>query len=109
MPVKHIRNLGELAPIIAGEKRPIVIKFYASWCAPCKAITPVFKQYADHPQCASIVFVDVDVDSAPDVAKEFGISGMPTFKAIKNKVVIDDFSGASKERLQQMISKCIRQ
>ena len=108
MPVKHIQNLSELATIITNEQRAIIIKFSASWCAPCKSIAPIYKQYSDNPRCSqSIVFIEVDIDEAPKIAEKFGISGMPTFKAIKKSKVIDDFSGASKERLVQMISTCM--
>jgi thioredoxin 1 len=108
MPVKHVKNLSDLAQIISSEKRAIIIKFSAKWCGPCKTITPIFVGHSDNPQVSkSIVFVEVDVDEAPDIAEKFGVASMPTFKAIKQSMVIGNFSGASREKLSQMIAKCM--
>lgn len=60
------------------EGLPTVIDFYATWCGPCKAISPLFEmlrsEYSDR-----INFRSVDVDIQTDVAEKYNITAMPTF------------------------------
>lgn len=106
MPVKHINSYNELMTLIKSEQKAIIVKFSASWCGPCKMITPIFKKYADSEYGNKIVFVEVDVDEAPKIAEEFKVTSMPTFKAIRVRKIINEFKGASKEDLQRMVSMC---
>lgn len=53
--------------------------FSATWCGPCKMISPFFEQLAG--QFPSLVFLKVDVDACQGVAAECGIQAMPTFQA----------------------------
>lgn len=108
MPVKHIQSMNELKYIMDHERRPILIKFSAAWCGPCKMITPVFVQFSNNPQYdKSIVFAEVDVDQSPVIAEYFGVSSMPTFKVVRNGTVYNEFSGASKDKLLQLINSCL--
>lgn len=57
---------------------PTVIDFYATWCGPCKAISPVFEklkgEYSD-----KVNFVSIDVDQDTETAMKYSVSAMPTF------------------------------
>lgn len=107
MPVRHISSYDELLTLINREQKPIIIKFSASWCGPCKMITPVFKQYAESPRYKdAIIFVEVDVDQSPKIAEKFNVTSMPTFKAVRVHKIINEFVGGSKENLQSMVSMC---
>jgi thioredoxin len=85
----------------AGDKL-VVVDFTATWCGPCKMISPTFHKMADdNPDC---VFLQVDVDDADDVAAACEINSMPTFQFYKNKAKVGQFSGANKEKLTEMFN-----
>ena len=65
----------------AGDKL-VVIDFFATWCGPCKMISPVLEEM--EAQMSNVKFLKVDVDEAEDVAVHYQISAMPTFIFIKN-------------------------
>ena len=81
--VKQIGSLADLNKEMAdaGDKL-VVIDFYATWCGPCKMISPKLEEMSKTK--TNVVFLKVDVDEAEDVAMEYNISAMPTFLFMKN-------------------------
>uniref|UniRef100_A0A674JDP1 Thioredoxin domain-containing protein n=1 Tax=Terrapene triunguis TaxID=2587831 RepID=A0A674JDP1_9SAUR len=69
----------------AGDKL-VVVDFSATWCGPCKMIKPFFHSLCE--KFPDVVFLEVDVDDAQDVALECAVQCMPTFQFYKqgNKV-----------------------
>ena len=57
---------------INGDK-PVVIDFWATWCGPCRQISPIFEKIATLPVGEKVAFYKVDVDTVPDVSQEVGI------------------------------------
>ena len=57
----------------------VVVDWYAHWCGPCKMFKPIFKKMAE--EQTDILFCKIDVDELQDLAAEYGIRSMPTFKA----------------------------
>lgn len=70
----------------------LFIDFAASWCAPCKVFTDVFKQAQE--KNPDILFATVDVDKEIKLAQEFNIQSVPHLIVMKKKVVIYSDSGA---------------
>ena len=66
----------------------VVIDFFATWCGPCKMISPKIEAMAG--EMSNVVFLKVDVDEAEDVAQEYNISAMPTFIFLKNGQKVKD-------------------
>ena len=85
--VTAVESMDELKEKLAeaGDKL-VVVDFHATWCGPCKMIAPKIALMAD--QYRDVVFLKVDVDEAEDVAAEYHVSAMPTFKFIKNGKVV---------------------
>jgi thioredoxin len=85
--------------------RPAVIDFYAVWCAPCKAMSPILEklsvQYAD-----SVYFYKIDVDKEQELAAVFGIQSIPTLFFIPLNGEPQPVVGAmSKEELEERINQ----
>ena len=64
--------------------KPAIVDFYASWCGPCRAISPILEELAAEYK-DKIVIYKVDVDASPDLAQAFGIRSIPAVLFIPHK------------------------
>jgi thioredoxin len=82
----------------------LIVDFYATWCGPCKVISPVFDKLAKpHESSTSIIFAQCDVDKAKDVAQACGITAMPTFQFFKQGKKVGEVKGADVQQLSTKI------
>lgn len=74
------------------KKDKVVLDFFATWCGPCKRLSPRIdksaKKYSD------IIFVKIDVDEFPTIAKEYDVMSMPTLIFIQNGSIVHAIKGA---------------
>ena len=70
------------------------VKFGAQWCGPCRIVNTQLEKMKT--EFDTINFISVDVDDNPELAKEYGISSLPTVILIRDGEVIDKFIGAVK-------------
>lgn len=75
---------------------PVVVDLWASWCAPCKQLSPVLERLA-RAAGGAWMLAKVDVDANPRIAQLFGVQSMPTVIAIAAGQPIDAFAGAQPE------------
>ncbi|KAL2108420.1 hypothetical protein VUR80DRAFT_3813 [Thermomyces stellatus] len=107
MVVKAINNKAEWDALLA-EGKPVLVDFYATWCGPCKVISPMFEQHSENPAYKDVVtFAKIDVDAVPDVAAELGIRAMPTFLLFKDGKKVDEMLGANPQGLQGLVQKAV--
>ncbi|KAF8079232.1 putative TRX2-thioredoxin II [Lyophyllum atratum] len=102
MPVRTIKSYKEFMTVIEG-KKPIVVDFWATWCGPCKVISPVFERLSDLPENKEIGFYKVDVDEQQEVALEAKIRAMPTFIYFKDGDKKLEVVGANPAALEALI------
>ncbi|ODO07335.1 thioredoxin [Cryptococcus wingfieldii CBS 7118] len=77
----------------------VVIDFWATWCGPCRVISPIFESLEARGHHPGVKFHKVDVDEQPEIAEDVGIRAMPTFIAFKDGQKVDELVGADPERL----------
>nr|CAI5819027.1 unnamed protein product [Callosobruchus analis] len=102
--VTHIKDKADLETKLtdAGDQL-VVVDFFATWCGPCKMISPKLEELAK--EYSNVIILKVDVDECEDIAMEYNISSMPTFVFIKNKSVVTTFSGANYDKLKQTVEQ----
>ncbi|ESQ48131.1 hypothetical protein EUTSA_v10020954mg [Eutrema salsugineum] len=83
--------------------RLLILYFTATWCGPCRYMSPLYSSLAtQHPR---VVFLKVDIDEANDVAASWNISSVPTFCFIRDGKQVDKVVGADKGSLEQKIAQ----
>lgn len=85
----------------------LVAQFTASWCGPCRAITPVIDQLYLSDKCANIEFVRIDLDLQQQVLAAHSISSVPTFIFFSSGSPIDRVLGANARAINAALDKLV--
>ena len=72
--------------------KPVLLDFWAPWCAPCRMVVPIIEEIAS--ERPDIKVGKINVDEQPELASKFGIMSIPTLVVMKNGKIVTKVSGA---------------
>ncbi len=88
---------------VLGSDLPVLVDFWAPWCAPCRIIAPVVEEISNE-LSGKLKVVKVNTDISPVIAQRYGIMSIPTLGIFKNGKMVNSVIGAvPKEYLMQSI------
>jgi thioredoxin 1 len=86
---------------------PALVDFWASWCAPCRAIAPTIEEMAAQYN-GKVRVTKMNVDENPATPVKYGVRGIPTFILFKDGKVLDQLVGAGpKTQIKDLIEKAL--
>lgn len=98
---------GDFEEKVIKNKLPVLVDFFAEWCAPCKMAAPIIEELAGEYK-GKVVIGKVDVDSNQAVAGKFGVMSIPTVIMFKDGKEVDRKTGfAGKAGYEEMIKKVV--
>lgn len=89
----EIKNMAEFEKEAINEEGTVVIDFYATWCRPCKIMTPIIEEIAN--EYNDVKFIKIDIDKNEELAIKYNVMSIPTIIIMKNGEVAKTFVGVT--------------
>ncbi|MEE1054920.1 MAG: thioredoxin [Acutalibacteraceae bacterium] len=95
-------NKDNFETAVQNSEKTVLVDFWASWCGPCRMVSPIVDEIAEeNPQ---YLVAKVNVDEEPELAQKFGIQSIPTLIVFKDGKIADKMIGVrSKEQILGML------
>ena len=101
MPVINITKDSFKNEVVESSK-PVLIDFWASWCGPCRMVSPIVDEIAE--ERSDIKVCKINVDEQPELAGSFGVMSIPTLVVMKDGKVVNRAVGAMpKQRILALL------
>lgn len=104
-----IVNVGdsEFKKVVLDSEKPVLVDFWATWCAPCRAIAPALEELAGVYD-GKVTIAKMNVDEHQDTPQQFGVRSLPTLLMFKGGKVVEQIIGAvPKSKLEAAIQKVV--
>ena len=88
-------------------QNPILVDFWAPWCAPCRAVAPIVEELAKEYK-GKVEFAKVNVDESPFIASNYSVMSIPTLMIFKDGKPVEHVIGfKSKDQLKKLLDKAL--
>ncbi|MBW6409079.1 thioredoxin [Clostridium weizhouense] len=87
-----IINSNEFIEQVENNKGVVVVDFFATWCAPCKMLAPIFEEVGSEFD-EKAKFFKLDVDQSGDIAQKYGVFSIPTIIIFKDGKSVENLAG----------------
>lgn len=92
---------------IINSQQPVLVDFYATWCGPCKTLSPILEQLQTDYE-GKIQILKIDVDENPDLASKYDIRSIPTLMTFKNGEILQTMKGfLGKSKVEDLIKSSL--
>lgn len=106
MAVVHLTDQNFAAEVLKSEI-PVLVDFFAVWCGPCKAMSPVIDELAAAYD-GKIKICKLDVDQNPETSQKYGVMSIPALLFFKGGETVDSLVGLqSKEKLEEKLTALV--
>jgi thioredoxin 1 len=93
--------------VVLKSKTPVIVDFWAEWCAPCRAISPIIKDLAAR-FGDRVKIVKMNIDENPATPGTYGVRAIPTVLAFRNGTVVEQITGARQRKaFEEMVEKLL--
>jgi len=94
--------------VVLGSETPALVDFWASWCAPCRALAPIVEEIAGE-FIGKLRVVKMNVDENPSTPGRYGVRGIPTLILFNEGKVVDQVVGAvPKKQISDLVNKAVK-
>lgn len=97
----------DFARTVLGSDVPVLVDFYADWCAPCKYVAPLIDEIAQSHE-GKLLVVKIDTDQAPDLSQKMGIRSIPTLILFTGGEEVDRSVGFEPEKVRAMADDAVK-
>lgn len=105
--MSHVINDADFDAVVLKSDVPVLVDFWAPWCGPCKAMTPIMEEL-EQAYAGKVKIAKMNVDENMEVPGKFNVMSIPTFIIVKNGNVVSQFVGArSKADMQKELDNAI--
>jgi thioredoxin 1 len=98
---------GDFKKEVLESQQPVLVDFWATWCAPCRAIAPAVEELATQYK-GRVKVAKMNIDDNQDTPQQFGVRSIPTLLIFKGGKVVDQIVGAvPKSKLEDALKKVV--